>query len=158
MAGKVGKELTEDAEKVYQASKTSFTNAWNKVKGYGTTAINWLERELGKVEDNVSKAVIQVFHDLSREISGFVNDVGNFLENGVNAIADEYNSWCVYTQHYDRDRNDRDSAHTDCQFREKGFTQSKNKWPQCAFAETKNSNTIYLDQNCVREHLEYVKA
>merc|ERR1711915_742227 len=79
MGGKVGKELIEDAKKAYQAAERSFTNAWNNVKGYGSAAINWLERELGKVGDNVSRAVTQAFNDLKNEISGFISDVGRFL-------------------------------------------------------------------------------
>lgn len=156
MVGKVGKELIEDAKKAYQAAERSFTNAMNNVKKYGSTAINWLERELGKVGDDVGRAVVQVFNDLSREISGFIQDVGKFLENGVDAIANGYNAECTNTHRYDRYRNDKDTAHTGCQFKEKGFTQSRKGGPWCAFASTKSSNTIYLDQNCVRDHLNKV--
>jgi hypothetical protein len=164
MVGNVGKQLIDDAENAYKAAEKTATDTYNAVRSYGSRAINWLENELGKVADDVSRAVVQAFNDLKREVSGFIDDVGKFLESGINdvikGVENLWNDACRDQQHWSGYINEWDTAHTNCQFKAYRIQSRPKGWPccwNCNRSWRTDSEKKYLDESCVREHLENVK-
>ena len=165
MVGNVGKQLIDDAENTYKAAEKTATDTYNAVRSYGSTCINWFENELGKVADDVSRAVVQVYNDLSREVTGFIKDAGKFIDDGYDAGRSTLNTVfgkCEDTRSYTQDLEEWDKPHTGCRFVGVGIDIFRrgnalklcfgdNKWHRQA------PTSKYVKESCVKHRLEEVK-